>query len=53
MKPSYREITVVEPIPYPTLVELPSQHSILTLKEMDDKLNNLALDIYAMFSVTQ
>jgi hypothetical protein len=53
MKPSYKEITVVEPVPYPTLEELPSQHCILTLKEMDDKLNNLTLDIYAMYSVTQ
>jgi hypothetical protein len=53
MKASYKEISVIEPVPYPTLEELPSQHSILTLKDMDDKLNNLTLDIYAMYSVTQ
>lgn len=53
MKASFKEISVVEPIPYPTLEELPSQHCILTVKEMDERLSTLTLDIYSMFAVTQ
>jgi hypothetical protein len=43
----------VEPTPYPTLQELPSQQSILTIQDIDDRLSNLTLDIYAMFALAQ
>lgn len=45
---SFRSLSVIEPVPYPTCDDMPSQPLILTIDLLDEILRALPLDIYAM-----
>jgi len=49
MKGSFKELSIPEPLPYPTIEDLPTHLCILSLDEVNERLNTLTLDMYNMY----
>ncbi len=49
MTNSYKELSIAEPLPFPTLLDLPSTTFLfLTITQIDEKLNTMTADVYNM-----
>lgn len=43
---------MAEPLPYPTIEEMPSRGCILAISELNERLAGLSLDMYSMFMLS-